>query len=306
MEYTLFKDRVINGLKDKLEAGKEVNVKPILKNNDLELDALTIDDDSNNLVPTLYLNYLYEEYEDGATIDEIIEEILFVSENYSKNKSFDYEALEDYELAKSHIACKLINREKNQKLLEGVPYKPFLDLAIVAYYLLEVEDGDFSTVTINQECLKKWGISGEKLIQEAMENTKELLGEYISPLSSVLWDIYNQREENKSLEDDMMELMIKEEGQPPMFVVSNKPRVNGAINMLNLRFLKKLADAVESDLYIIPSTVHEIILVPAKPDVSREELDRIILSINNEEIKPQDVLSDHSYIYRRDLNKIIL
>ncbi|MCQ2512950.1 MAG: DUF5688 family protein, partial [Lachnospiraceae bacterium] len=63
---------------------------------------------------------------------------------------------------------------------------------------------------------------------------------------------------------------------------------------------------VNADLYIIPSTVHEIILVPAKPNVSREELDQIIHSINKEEIKPQDVLSDHSYFYSRELNKITL
>ncbi len=305
MEYTFFKDSVIEHLKEKVSKGKEVNVKKILKNNDLELDALTIDDDSSNLVPTLYLNYLYEEYENGATIDEIVEEVLFISTTYSKNKNIDYEALEDYDRARKHLACKLINSEKNRKLLLNMPYKSFLDLAIVVYYLLEENDGDFSTVMINYDCLKKWGISEEKLIEEAMENTKNLLGEYVSPLSSVLWDMYNQRPGDCLLEDEMMELMVKEE-QMPMFVVSNKPRVNGAVNMLNLRFMKKLADAVDSDLYIIPSTVHEIILVPAKPDVSREELDQIIHTINKEEIKPQDVLSDHSYFYRRDLNKITL
>lgn len=306
MEYALFKDCIINSLKEKLEEGKEVNVKTVLKNNDLELDALTIDDDSNNLVPTLYLNYLYEEYQEGSTIEEIIEEILFVSQKCSKNKSIDYDLLEDYEKARKRLACKLINRDKNKKLLSGVPFKPFLDLAIVAYYLIEIEEGDFSTVLINDECLKKWNISETRLIEEAMDNTKGLLGEYISPLSSVLWDLYNQREDIMIPDDEMMELMVKEENQPPMFVVSNRPRINGAINMLNLKLLQKLAVAVSSDLYIIPSTVHEIILVPVKKDMSREELDRIILSINSEEIKPQDILSDHSYYYHKDLNQITL
>lgn len=109
------------------------------QNNSVELDELSFYGKDNHLAPTIYLNDLYAEYEDGKTMPEIVDKIVSLYQNAVTTENFRAEDYLDFEKVKEHLACKLINRKKNEKLLREVPYQNFLNLAVVAYYKVEDE-----------------------------------------------------------------------------------------------------------------------------------------------------------------------
>ena len=75
---------------------------------------------------------------------------------------------------KNKIVYRLINREKNKKLLSEVPYMPWKDLAIVFYLLLEMDEHQMqqAAMLIKKEQLEWWNTSTEDLYQNAMLNTE--------------------------------------------------------------------------------------------------------------------------------------
>lgn len=298
MNYTKFKDCVIRGLKEQVGEGKEVMVEKRIKTNDIELDSVTIFDHEHNVMPTLYLNDSYEKYRKGASIEEVIDEIICITEYYSGCTDLDFDFFDTFEESKDRIACKLINIERNEQLLEEVPYRRFLDLAIVAYSVMVHPDRSISTCLLTNSIIENWDVSVDEVIDWGIENTKEVMGELCLPLYSIVGDAFY----DFGFDGDT----LTEPDETPVFVLTNQRRVNGAASLLNHDLMKRIGMAFEDDLYIIPSSIHEVILIPSSQTVNRQKLDEITCNVNQTALDPKDFLSDHTYFYSRKLNEVMM
>jgi len=298
MNYTKFKDCVIRGLKEQVGEGKEVNVDKVIKTNDTELDGVTIFDGVHNVMPTFYLNDAYVKYRRGASIEEIVDEILCLIDYYSNTNRIDIDIFDSFDNVKDMIACKLVNIERNEQLLKEVPFRKFLDLAIVVYAVITHEDQTISTCLINNSVIKDWDVSVDELIDWAIFNTSEVMGEMCLPLFSAV--------KGHQDEFEFYEGSITDPEDAPIFVLTNKRKVNGAAGILDEDLMQHLGMAFEDDLYIIPSSIHEVILIPSRQAVSKSRLDEIVFQVNQCAIDPKDFLSDHTYFYSRKLNQIMM
>lgn len=203
----------------------------------------------------------------------------------------------DYPSVETDIFAKLINTKEHLNELAQIPNQSVLDLSLIAY-CFEDNDPDKAEIPVTAEMLKRWKIPEEKLFEDAIRNTRSLMGEKVCPMKEVINELLG------SLDPLCPEF---EEEQPmPMYVFSNLWRWNGALCMLFSDTLQKLADMLESDLYVIPSSIHEVILVPVGQGICRGELDNMVREINRTELKPEEVLSDHTYMFLRKLGKVIL
>ena len=79
-----------------------------------------------------------------------------------------------------------------------------------------------------------------------------------------------------------------------MFVISNKQQINGAVNMMYDDVLSDIAEQVGTDLYIIPSSIHECIAVSCEV-ISAEALAEMVNEVNADCVKDEEVLSSHVY-----------
>ena len=189
---------------------------------------------------------------------------------------------------KQTIAYKVINYSKNEKLLKKIPHKKVLDLAVVYYCLLSQSEGETATALIYNSHLEGWHVTEQQVHEIAVSNTPGLLQSQIYPLSSLIGLVLEDLKMEKEL------LMATE-----MYVLTNNTRLNGAACIFYEDVLKKFADTLQTDLYILPSSIHEVILLPKLARYDAMNLEDMVREVNTDGVSREEVLSDNVYIYCR-------
>lgn len=293
MEFTNFTTLVQREVEKRAGENYRVKLNDVMKNNGVVLRGITLMQDDSNISPTIYLNPYYDAYENGdTTLGTVIDEVIDTYERNKINRSIDMKFFLNYETVKSRIIFKLINTEKNRELLKDVPYIPFHDLSIVFQCLVSEERFGNASILIHNVHLQLWKVNARELYERALENTPLLQGYELADMNTVL-------EEMKALggiDDEGIEDMHQE---VPMYVLSNKSRVNGASCILYKDILKDFAMVVDKDLYVLPSSIHEVILLPADGTQESGQLKEMVREINQSQVEEEEVLSDSVYYYRR-------
>ena len=275
ISYEDFRDEVRDSIERKLEETDfYAEFHEVTKNNDVILDGVTIlrkgRNDYFRANPTIYINDFYKMYEEGGKdVDEIARMMLEISVDCQSEFTMDPEVFETFEKAKDRIVIRLINTRQNCEILCKGPHMEIMDLSAVFYYLIDSgSDGTYST-HITNEIFDNWGISVDELYEFAVENTKKVVGLKFGPYF-------------------------------PLCVLSNKFSLFGAATILYKDVLESAALLMDCDLYIIPSSVHEVLLVPADSEKYNTERLTDMLTCVNKEVKNTDILSDHLYFYSRE------
>ena len=293
MEFTNFTTLVQREVEKRAGENYRVKLNDVMKNNGVVLRGITLMQDDSNISPTIYLNPYYDAYENGdTTLGTVIDEVIDTYERNKINRSIDMKFFLNYETVRSRIIFKLINTEKNRELLRDVPYIPFHDLSIVFQCLVSEERFGNASILIHNVHLQLWKVNARELYECALGNTPLLQGYELADMNTVL-------EEMKALggiDDEEIEDMQQE---VPMYVLSNKSRINGASCILYKDILKDFAMVVDKDLYVLPSSIHEVILLPSDGTQESEQLKEMVREINQSQVEKEEVLSDSVYYYRR-------
>lgn len=288
MNYQEFITTICEGTNQHLFPDATVQIHTALKNNGTERIGLTIAQPHTNISPTIYLEEYYLQYQNGRDIDDIIHSIVKLYHEVKFEHDWDVEQLQNFSLIKSKIAFKLIHREKNQNLLETIPHIPYLDLAIVFFLLIETTEHGTGTILISEEMLTYWKISLEELHQIALGNTPKLLPVDFKPMRTVICELIGE----SPSEDDWEESY--------MYVLSNQYRHFGAGCILYDRVLEDIGNQLNEDFYILPSSIHEVIILPISHNLNQEDLNEMIVEINETQVSKEDILSNHAYYYSRE------
>lgn len=303
MEFTNFTALVREEVERRTGENYSVRLNDVRKNNGVVLRGLTVMQDDSNISPTIYLNNYYEEYTSGrVTLLNVVNDVMDTYNRNKVNQSVDMRYFLNYESVRQSVVYKLVNTEKNKALLEDVPHIEFLDLSIVFQCLIAQEEFGTASILIHNIHLKLWDVSAEELYQAAKENTQRLQKYEIKSMTEVLYEIMME-EESKDFDDE--DCMDGFRDNVPMYVLSNKRRVEGATCILYPNLIQDFADAIDSSLYIIPSSVHEVILLPAGQEEESTEIKSMIQEINDTQVSVEEILSYSLYFYDRGEGKII-
>ena len=286
----------------------KININNVTKNNGLHLTGITISNINSNIAPNIYLDGYYADYKNGRTIENICNEIVQVYENNKASNDFPIGQITDFENIKDKICFKLVNREKNAELLANIPYIEYQDLAIIFYILISKDNIGTVSITVKNTLLKMWGVDTDILYDLAKKNTQKLLSIEVQPITKIMAEIINDSA-NTLLNEEIAEECdalnkVHEDGTVPMYVATNSKKVNGACVILYDGILKDFAEKVGDDFYILPSSVHEVILVPINEYMDDRYLAYMVKEVNATEISPDEILSDNIYMYHADENRL--
>ncbi len=175
-----------------------------------------------------------------------------------------------------------------------------LDLSIVFYLIVDMEERSTATILIRNEHLKVWGMDEEQLLSFAYENVQRL----IPPQLFLMREIVEETLElGRRKPINLFEYPENLKGEF-MYVLTNSHRNLGAAAILYPGVQKKIAEILNGGYYVIPSSVHEMIIVPMTESITRKELDQMVKEVNENVVDPEEILSDHVYIY--DAGKEVL
>lgn len=281
----------------------KVRLDDVRKNNGVVLRGITVTQDDSNISPTIYLNSYYEEYIKGrATLINVVNDVMDTYNRNKVNQSVDMRYFLNYESVRQKIIYKLVNTEKNKELLEDIPHIEFLDLSIVFQCLVAQEDFGRASILIHNVHLKLWDVSVEILYQAAKENTQQLQGYEIKGMTEVLQEIMCAEDSENFTEDNERSSFS---GSVPMYVLSNKSRVDGAACMLYPNLIQDFAEAIQSSFYIIPSSIHELLLLPTRHLEESQEIKSMIREINDTQVSAEEILSYSLYLYDKEERRIL-
>lgn len=305
MEFTSFKTLVRDEVAKRTGEQFRVRINDVTKNNGVVLSGITMLQDDNNISPTIYLNKYYEAYENGdITLRCIVDEVLDTYERNKVNQSVDMRFFMNYERIKDRIIFKLIHAERNKELLKDIPHIRYLDFAVVFQCLISDEMFGNATIMIHNAHLKIWEITENELYEKAIKNTPVLQKYDIKTMKDVLCEMMLLEEMEGKEILNKNEYIEDLQDATPMYVLSNRTRVQGASCILYPNILKDFASAVKSDFYILPSSVHEVILLPAQGDEDKEGLKRMVCEVNETQVEREEVLSDSVYYYSQEKGEL--
>lgn len=293
MDYNAFKAEIVNRVSLAANPDCEVELRSIRKLNGVTLDGITIMEKSAKIAPTIYLDHYYDMYQGGCSLDLIAGYIL--RENKARRVRelpADVE-LGNFEFVRPKLGIRLIHADMNRELLFGVPHFRVLDLAAVCYLQFSLPEADHGAVMVKNEYLSLWNIGADALFREALAGSMKNEPALLEPLRQMLEDIAGcSAEEDGDSRDEQL------------YVLTNKSKNFGASCMLYPHVLANLADFLGDDLVVLPSSVHEVLLMPRSSIASKAECDALVAGVNATELAPYEVLSNHAYVYSRKRRKL--
>ncbi len=263
-----------------------VHLRTTLKNNGKERVGLMFSDHHSNLSPTIYLEEHYNQFLAGSSLPSIRDNIVALYQELQLEQRWETEAIRNFSQIQSKIVYKLISQSKNQSYLSTVPYIHYQDLAIVFYVLFDISASGTATIPVTNMLQSIWDTSAEELFEIAKKNTPKLLPADFRPMNLVMEELISNAGISCEIEEES-----------PMYVLTNSLRCFGASCILYPNVLQHIGKHLHENYYLLPSSVHEIIILPESAGPSKDIINEMILEINQTEIDCEEVLSDHAYYY---------
>lgn len=291
MTYHQFIQAVELRVKEEAPETVRVSIHTARKNNGAYRRGILLSEQNVNISPTIYLEEYYKQFRQGIPVEEIAGEILGLYQKIRFKKSWKEDTLSDYERISERIVYRLINYEANKTILTDTPHVRYLDLAIVFYVLLEVNGYGTASMMIKERHLKEWDVSESQIYAQACQNTKVLLPYEFQTMKTVIEDLTGIEESD----DD-----------ENIYVLSNNLRSYGAAVLLYPGRLQQIGDYLGEDYYVLPSSVHETIIIPESMAPDKDMLSEMVSEINHTQLDEEEVLSDQAYYYDRSHKRLSL
>lgn len=306
MDIKEYRKEIIEHLKNAPElVNSDICDVDITKANDVSLNAVSIKKDKESkLGVNLYID---EYYKRNMSVEDAAKDMIrLYKENIDNQTAGEInsliDTLQDFEKTKDKIIIRVFNKERNKNFVNDHPYLIFGDLVIVFY----VEVTPEAVAMVTNSMLSTFGVSLQDLINVSFENTRRLYPVVINNMFNTLLNMTGVSEE------ELANHGVTEEDNK-MYVVSNKNDYYGASYLADKESLNTIYKHVKSNFFIIPSSIHELIIVPInemafednenKKD-SIENLNYMIREVNQTTLQDSEILSDHVYFYNGKEEKL--
>lgn len=295
MSFEEFKEQFTNDVKETLEErGVDVTVavNTVNKLND-SYEAMTVTPEGSNVGVNVNIDRFYDAVQDGADYDEVVyNAVRTVEKGIAQRPEVDVSALTDYEQMKDKLAMEVVSTDSNAELLSRVPHKEIEDMSIVYRFVLESNEDGRASILVTDQLLESMGVSPEQLHADALRTAPELKPVVIKGMSEVMAEMMGM-----SAEDLAMMGMPTDPADEQMYVATVPDKIHGAGVIAYQNFMDQAAERAGGDFFILPSSIHELLIVPDNGQMSLRDLEAMVREVNATQVAPEDKLTDNVYHY---------
>lgn len=289
MEYEVFVKQFLTELQKNMETlENKIHRRKVTKTNGVVKDGISVWYSDSNVAPTVYLDDLYEMHKGGYSVNELADTTVKVLEK-NKNMTPEMPVLTT-ESAKENLYCTIINSAENEEMLKNVPHEKLEDLSVVARFRVG-KDGSF---LVTNDICKILQMTSEEVMEVAHANTNKTKYKCQS-MGEMLRELMIQEGIPEAFADELIQQT--QEGNDIMWILSNESRIDGAVAITSQDALKAAHEKLGEDFYVLPSSRHEVILVPQNFVSDVEDLKTMVHEVNITEVEEVDKLSDSVYIF---------
>lgn len=259
---------------------ENAEVKEVAKANGVIKTGLVVGEGA--VRPTVYIDDMYE---NGYTVQQAAAMVTRLAEEYKPKEAFNVDKFLDFEgFVKANLRARLYNKKTEAEVKRSAASRGFKDLIIVPYVELEEFNGTRGSIKVKKEHIEKWGVSAKEVIDIALENTAK---------DTVTKDLFGfMLDYNPELANEMLGGLNIPDGP---FIVSNKETVCGASAILGL--LPELKKKYANGFFVLPSSIHEVLVLPNNGNENLESLNQMVKEVNASTVSPEEVLADQAYAF---------
>lgn len=294
MNFDTFCERVVQAMTDYMGKGVTVRIEQIRKNNGVLLNGLLVWREGCVITPTIYLEPYYQLLESDEYFSDVMQHIIKSYETYSEC-AVDVSSITEFACVKERITIRLINYKQNKELLGTVPHRKWLNLAITYHYEFEHPNIGSGLVLVRNSHMDMWKITENELYEMAIQNSERLLQDDLTSMCSFL----------EQLQPDFAE-EINQYPELKMYILTNKNGSYGAATILYTDKLDKLSNHMKYNLFLIPSSIHEWIIIYDDGTKEIPYLLNMIREVNDTQLEKEQILSYSLYYYDRQEECVML
>ncbi|MGC4019973.1 MAG: DUF5688 family protein [Muricomes sp.] len=306
LEVKIFAEGVTQKIKDYLPKelqDVQCEVMEQQKNNGLNLVGICFQQPGQKIAPIVYMESFYDKVRQGRDLDVVMKEIVTICSQALCAKDLPEQLdFEDYNSVKDYLKVQVINTKANQKMLSHMPRKKLEDLSVICRIEFPSPDGQgVGSAKVTNEILKKWEVSPEIVYQQALDNAEKVSPPVLMSMEGIMKEILDDEKTGENL------LEPNSTGDIPkdmMYVLSNPERINGASVLAYPHLMEKVDALFPKGFYILPSSLHEVLVVPKEAGRSPKELGQMVREVNEQEVIQEEILSDRVYEYDKEKGKI--
>lgn len=226
--------------------------------------------------PSIDLDMMYEDYSSDEDLDRVLDRIASIIEQAECGRYRDVEdVISDYSEARKSLFVRLSNTARNMEILRSVPHRMEEDLVVTYHINLGMESGRLSSTIVTDDLMKRYGVDEDQLYEDAVANSADMFKAKVMNITDAV---------------GLPELDV------PMYVLTNQIFLNGAAAILYPDVLHSISQKLGEDLYVLPSSIHELICVPASVG-KVSELVEMVKDVNSSLVSEEEQLSDNVYFY---------
>lgn len=300
-EFTkLVKEEITDFLPDEIVRDLVIDDVEIAKMNDQKLHGLTFKPKGSDAAPTLYIDDLYERHENGEDIGFLLVDL---ANRYAEARKAPTPPDIDlsWDKVKDSLSVRLLEKKRNIDFLSNMPY---VDVGNGLAMTVDINmPGDMHgewRIAVNHGVMQQLGVERNELFLKAMESAVSYDPATLTDMSQALFS-----PDKENLLDRTEPLEPMEVGG--MYVLTTESGNLGASALFYPDVKEKAAEMLGSGYYVLPSSIHECILIPETAGINEKELCDMVKQANRTVVEPKDVLSDNVYHYDREsrsLNKV--
>ena len=246
--------------------------------------GLMVRKEGEMLTPTINLNQLYEAYkaQPGVTMETVCRKIADIV--IEAPIQVDLKAILNYEDVKDKLFIRVSSAEANKEVLENAPHQR------------KDQDG-LSSMFIKNDLLEQYGISAEQLHEDAMKSSPRVMAPEVSSIGALIDEMYQKNilmltpDEREMLQETLQE----SSEMPTFFVVTNTDRIDGAGVIFYPEFMDSMGELLGNDFFILPSSIHEMLVLPDDGQVDAEMLRDMVKEVNATQVAPAERLTNDVY-----------
>lgn len=286
MDFKEFQDQILQEAQDRMW-GVKVGIQNVEKLQGESYTGLSIQPNDSPMAATINLDSLYIQMSDGKSFQEVADNLISqAADIITDMPKIDVNNLTNYDQMKNTLVVQVIPTDRNEDMLANIPHKNIEDMSVVYRMQIDQNETGTSSVLVTNAMLENYGITAEQLHQDAMDAATINNPATFRSMQDVLSDLMGMP----------AEMMPPMDG-PQMYVASVESSVNGAGVIAYPDFMDQVAEQVGGDFFVLPSSVHEVLVIPDDGSIDRHDLESMVREVNASEVLPKDQLSDNVYHY---------
>ena len=279
MNFHEFTTQVISEMRRRFP-GYDIQVQEVPKLQGESYTGMAIHPSGGDIALTMDLEALFDRFRNDLYLGNPMKAIeREIKEAVAQMPQFDTEALTNYELMKEKLTLQLVPSAKNKDLLADIPHRNIEDMALAYRFDMGHNERTSYSILVTNKMLNAYGISAAQLHDDALEAASHSCPATLRNMNEVIRNMAGQTDPS------------------PMWVASIENGQNGACVIQYPHFLDDAAETLGGSFYVLPSSIHEVLLLADDTSPSLSELENMVRTINQAEVAPEERLSDNVFHY---------